>query len=116
MSMRNIFQKGGKFLWAILTACVVMAMLPSHAALFSGSASISANDGTGALSATSANNYGQTMSCWFRISIPSSTNLTDNMTVLMDRSDGNENANYSYEVRFNLSATRLIGALQKGNP
>ena len=73
----------------------------THASTFSGSASISASDPSGALSADPANNT-LTVSCWFRLSIPSSTNLTDNLTILMDRTDGNESANFSYEVRFNI--------------
>ncbi len=97
---------------AAAARCWVMCALPalwllasalcSPAATFPGNASIVvANDQTGALTANPANNT-LTVSCWFRISIPSSTNVTDNMVMLMDRSDGNESANFSYLVRLNV--------------
>jgi len=83
---------GGVFFLPIITA---------RAATFPGNASISANDPLNTLSADAVNNA-LTVSCWFRISIPSSTNLTDNMVLLMDRTDGNEGANFSYQIRFNI--------------
>ena len=99
--MKKRFQFKRWFIRILLITITASAMPTMQAALFSGIASISANDGTGALSASSANSYGLTVSCWFRISIPSSTNLTENMVILMDRSDGNEAASFSYEIRFN---------------
>jgi len=84
----------------LVFACLFLA-LTGNAATFSGTASISANDPLNALSADAVNNA-LTVSCWFRISIPSSTNLTENMILLMDRTDGNESANFSYQIRFNI--------------
>jgi hypothetical protein len=87
----------------VAAACFFASVIiQARAATFSGNASISASDPTGALSADSANNT-LTVSCWFRLSIPSSTNLTENLVILMDRTDGNESANFSYQIRFNIS-------------
>lgn len=85
----------------LAAACCLACTVHVQAATFSGGASISANDPTGALSADTVNNA-LTVSCWFRLSIPSSTNLTENLVILMDRTDGNEAATFSYEIRFNI--------------
>ena len=85
----------------MLVPILCMIAWSGRAATFPGNASILANDSTNALSANPANNA-LTVSCWFRISIPSSTNLTENMVILMDRTDGNIGANYSYLVQFNI--------------
>ena len=92
---------GGSAFLRLAAVCNLTCIFHAPAATFSGNGSISANDPTGALSADPANNA-LTVSCWFRLSIPSSTILTENLVVLMDRTDGNESANYSYEVRFNI--------------
>ena len=68
------------------------------AATFTNSASIQVSDPTGSL--TSASGI-FTVSCWFRVSIPTSLTLSDNMDILMDRTDGNESANFSYLLRYN---------------
>lgn len=70
----------------------------SDAATFTNSASIQVNDPTGSLTFQSG---AFTVSCWFRISVPSSLTLADNMDILMDRTDGNESANFSYLLRYN---------------
>ena len=70
----------------------------SDGATFTNSASIQASDPTGSLTSSSGN---FTISCWFRISVPSSLTLSDNMDILMDRTDGNESANFSYLLRYN---------------
>ena len=44
-----------------------------------------------------------TVSCWFRISIPSSATISDNLNILMDRSDGNEASTFSYLLRYNFT-------------
>ena len=94
------FPLTGRLRWLAAAYCLACTV-HVQAATFSGNASISINDPTGALSADPANNA-LTVSCWFRLSIPSSTNLTDNLVVLMDRTDGNEAATFSYEIRFNI--------------
>jgi RHS repeat-associated protein len=71
----------------------------SVAATFTNNASIQVtSDPSGSL--TSASGV-FTVSCWFRISVPSSATISDNMDILMDRSDGNEGANFSYLLRYN---------------
>ena len=71
---------------------------PLVGATFTNSASIQVSDPSSSLTSTSGV---FTVSCWFRISIPSSLALSDNMDILMDRSDGNESANFSYLIRYN---------------
>ncbi len=81
------------------------------AATFTNNASIKADDSSNSLTATGGV---FSASCWFRISIPSSLTLTTNMLILMDRSDGNESANYSYLIRYN-AANGNIEFITKGN-
>lgn len=82
----------------LLSAFCLMTSI-GHAATFSGNASVSVNDPDGELNWKPANAL--TVSGWFRISIPSATNLTQNMVILMGRTDGNDSASHSYQVRFN---------------
>ncbi|MSU57235.1 MAG: LamG domain-containing protein [Pedosphaera sp.] len=103
--------------WFVSGICPLLAgfwLLPFsvQAATFSGNASISANDSTNALSANPANNL-LTVSCWFKLVVPSGTNITENMTILMDRTDGNEAQNFSYLLRFN-ATTGVIEYLTRG--
>ncbi len=72
-----------------------------RAATLYGTASIQAADTAGNF--TSSNGT-FTVACWFRMSIPSGVTLSDNMDILMDRSDGNESANFCYLVRFNATS------------
>ena len=78
--------------------CLLASAVAITAATFTNSASIKVDDPTGSLTSASGP---FTVSCWFRISIPSSVTLTENMTILMDRSDGNESGNFAYLLRFN---------------
>ncbi|MBI2926136.1 MAG: hypothetical protein HYY24_10565 [Verrucomicrobia bacterium] len=77
-----------------------MLLLPatSPGATFTNKTSIKVEDPTGSLTSSSGT---FTVSCWFRISIPSNSPLTEDMVILMDRADGNEAANFSYLIRFN---------------
>lgn len=74
------------------------------AATFSGNASLKADDPSGSL--TSVNGI-FTVSFWFRLSVPSSLNLTTDMVLVMDRADGNQSANFSYLVRVNATNGNL---------
>ena len=73
----------------------------SVAATFPGNADLTVPDPSGALSWNSGN-AALTVQCWFKISIPSGTNLTQNMTILVNGSSGSE-SQYAYLVRFNIS-------------
>ncbi|MEI7731823.1 MAG: LamG-like jellyroll fold domain-containing protein [Verrucomicrobiota bacterium] len=83
---------------------LLLPLASASAATFNGAASIKVDDPNNALTSTSGV---FTVSCWVRIAIPSSVNLTENMVILMDRTDGNESANYSYQIRFNYQNGRL---------
>jgi len=72
----------------------------SWGATFTNNASIQISDPTSSLTATGTT---FTVSCWFRISLPSGQTVSDNMDILMDRADGNESATYSYLIRYNFS-------------
>lgn len=80
------------FLWFAFAA---------SAATFTNNASIKVDDPNNALTSTSGV---FTVSCWFRIAIPSSFTLNEPMLILMDRSDGNESANHSFLLRLNTAA------------
>ena len=71
------------------------------AATFTNNANIRINDPTSSLTATGTT---YTVSCWFRMLLPSSMTLGDNMTIFMDRTDGNESANFSCLIRYNISS------------
>jgi RHS repeat-associated protein len=83
---------------ALVGLCLVWGAVITRAATFTNNASIQVNDPTSSLTSTSGT---FTVSCWFRISLPSSLMLSDNMDILMDRSDGNESASFSYLLRYN---------------
>ena len=87
--------------------------LSASAATFSGNANIQAGVGTTSLSAAAGVNA-FTASCWFRMVIPTGTNLIDHMTILMDRTDGNEGANFSYLIRYNIN-NNTVEFLTKGS-
>lgn len=42
-----------------------------------------------------------TVECWFKLSIPSGTNLTDNMTILVNRNNGDQTSSHGYLIWFN---------------
>ncbi len=87
----------------LVIVCIALVLASRlNAATFNATASVSANDTTNALSADPVNNL-LTVSCWFRIVVPTGVNVTEDMTILMDRTDGDENANHSYHLRFNAS-------------
>lgn len=82
-------------------ATFVLVSPDTTAATFTNNASIQvASDPSQSLTSTSGV---FTVSCWFKLSIPSSASLANNLTILMDRADGNEAANHCYHVRFNIS-------------
>jgi len=83
----------------------------THASTFTNNASIKADDSSNSLTATGGV---FSASCWFRISIPSSLTLTTNMVILMDRSDGNESAHFSYLLHYNI-ANGNVEFVTKGN-
>ena len=84
----------------IVIFLVLLSDILGFGATFTNNASIQISDPTSSLTSTSG---AFTVSCWFRISIPSSLTLSDNMDILMDRTDGNESASFSYLLRYNIT-------------
>lgn len=78
------------------------AVAASRAATFPGDARVQINDPTGSLSCSNAVDA-MTISCWFRISVPTSVLLANNMVILANGSDGNESGTYSYLLQYNVS-------------
>lgn len=71
------------------------------AASFTNSASVTVSDPSGDLSWKPANRA-LTVSCWFKLTVPSDRVLSENMTILVNRQDGSENDQHSYLVQFNI--------------
>ncbi len=84
--------------WLILVACFAFGFL-SWAGYFPGNAYVTVNDG--AFSGMG------TISCWFKISVPSSATLSENMTILVNRTDGGESNAYAYLIRYNVFTGNL---------
>ncbi len=95
---------GPLILVALLTAPVVFSTA-ARAAAFSGNARIEIDDG-GKLSWNTTTNA-LTVSCWFKLAIPTGTNLTENMTILVNRRTGDDNSPHAYQVRFNIYTGNL---------
>ena len=74
----------------------------ASAANFPGTAYLNASDPTGALS-WNTGTAAMTVECWFKISIPSGTNLTDKMTILVNRQNGTQSDPHGYLIWFNIA-------------
>jgi hypothetical protein len=83
----------------VLSLC---PFLPCSAATFTNNACVTAKD-SGEDLIWSGTTRALTVSCWCRISIPSSTTISSDMTILVNRQDGDENSPFSYLLRFNAS-------------
>jgi RHS repeat-associated protein len=80
--------------------CFLVASTGSFAATFPGNADLTVSDPIGSLSWNNSANA-LTVQCWFEISVPSGTNLTQNMTILVNGTSGSE-SQYAYLMRFNI--------------
>ncbi|HWN93813.1 MAG TPA: LamG-like jellyroll fold domain-containing protein, partial [Methylomirabilota bacterium] len=74
--------------------------LPLSAVTFTNNARLEVN--TSALDWNPANN-GMLVSCWFKLSIPSETALTENMTILANRRSGSQSDRHAYWIQFNVT-------------
>ena len=83
-------------LWTVVSALTCLA------ASFDGNSRVEITDSSGGLSWVQANNA-LTVECWFRISIPSGTSISQNMTILVDRKTGSETDPYAYLIQFNVN-------------
>ncbi len=78
----------------------------AEAASFSGDSGVEVADPSGGLSWVPANNA-FTVSCWFKLSVPSSVSLSENMTLLVNRRTGNETDRHAFLVEFNASTGKV---------
>ncbi len=81
-------------------------LLPTVAlsATFSGDASIEISDPSGGLSLT---NDMFTISCWMKMVIPSDMTLTEDLTLLVDRTTGSETDEYTYLLKYDYQQGEL---------
>ncbi len=97
-----------------LSICGEAILISStHAATFPGNADLTVSDPGGALSWNSGK-AALTVQCWFKISIPSGTNLTQNMVILANGTSGSE-SQYAYLLRFNISNGNVEFVAQGGS-
>ena len=68
---------------------------------FSGSARLEVADPTGALSWNPSANA-LTVQCWFKLSVPSGTNLTENLTILANRRGGSTNDAHAFLIEYDI--------------
>ncbi|MBI5385063.1 MAG: LysM peptidoglycan-binding domain-containing protein [Verrucomicrobia bacterium] len=72
-----------------------------QAATFSGNARLEVPDSTGGLSWNSGVGA-LTVQCWFKLTIPTGTNLTENLTILANRRGGSTNDTHAYLIEFDI--------------
>jgi hypothetical protein len=85
--------------------CFLFSPSEAPAATFTNNASLGvASDPGNTLTST---NGTFTISCWFKLEVPSSATLSQNMTLFMDRYDRNEGANHSCQLRVNYTTGAL---------
>lgn len=68
---------------------------------FSGNVRLEVADPTGALSWNPAANA-LTVQCWFKLSVPSGTNLTENLTILANRRGGSTNDAHAFLIEYDI--------------
>lgn len=78
----------------------------SLAGTFTNSASIKVADPLGELSWKPATRA-LTVSCWFKLTVPSDRLLSENMTILVSRTDGDENSQFGYLIQFNVQTGNI---------
>ena len=76
-----------------------------QAATFSGSASIAVSDDPDKTLTSTTGVF--TVSCWFKLFVPSSLSLSQNLRIAMDSSEGDEGAPFSYLLRINATSGAL---------
>jgi|GEM_PF-1418275 len=101
---------------ALLAICFLSSVfcpLPSAlAGSFSGNARVEISDATGGLSWSNSVNA-LTVQCWFKLSIPSGLNLSENMTILVNRTNGSISDPHAYHLWYD-KAGRNIQFSTKG--
>lgn len=96
---------------SLLIPCLLVLPLVSrlHAADFTDPGTdprVEIADTTGGLSWVPANNA-LTVSCWFKLSVPSNVSLTQNMLIAVDRRTGSETDPHAYLIQWNINTGRV---------
>jgi len=95
-------RKSQSLLTSAATILILLAGIGfASAATFTNNARIEIADPTGALSWNTANNA-LSVSCWFKLAIPTDAALTENMTVLVNRRGGAQSDTHGYLIQFNI--------------
>src|SRR6266540_6337922 len=90
-------------IFIIIAAGLFLSFLESsRSATFSANAQLTCTDSTGSLSWQPANNA-LTVECWFKLSIPSGTNLTEDMTILVNETSYDPGSLFAYLLRLNVT-------------
>ena len=89
-------------------ACLLLSgfwllTLPVNAAIFPGNARLEVSDSSGGLS-WSPSASAMMVQCWFKIAIPSATNLTENMTILVNRRTGTQADPHAFLIQYNIES------------
>jgi RHS repeat-associated protein len=86
----------------------VLSPLPSAlAGIFSGNARVEISDPNGELSLSTSATPRLTVQCWFKISIPSGVSLSDNMTILVNRTNGTTGDPHAYNLWYDKDAHNI---------
>ena len=79
----------------VFSSFFLSTVITSLSASFQSNAYVEVTDPTGGLSWNTTNNS-ITVQCWFKLSIPSGTTLSDYMTILVNRRTGGETDRSAY--------------------
>ena len=91
---------------SIALLLMLFSVVAGRCATFSGNSRLEINDSMGGLSWVPGNDA-LTLQCWFKISMPTGTNVTENMTLVVNRRSGSENDEYAYLIRFNINTGNI---------
>lgn len=85
--------------------CLLAFACESRAATFSGNARV--YSGANSELTWDAGKNALTVSCWFKLAIPSGTNLTEDMTILVNQNGYSPTSPFAYLVRFNIESGNI---------
>lgn len=83
--------------------CLLFTAATGFSAVFPGNADLTVSDPNGILSWNAAANA-LTVQCWFKMSVPSGTNLTNNMAIVVNQASGSDGGSSpgAFLFRFNI--------------
>ena len=106
VSLVRVHLSRPRFICLLFLSLALILPCTLSAATFSGSARVEVADSTGGLSWNTGNNV-LSVSCWFKMAIPSGTNLTEDMTILVNRRGGTPGDAHSYRIFFNINSGNI---------